>query len=91
MLSEIEELREGEPTAVRLVDAASLFETRPPPSEVILSALWLQYELLTEAVCDAAAAHDAVCVDVRPLFTFAEENTPASMQAVADALVAGPG
>jgi hypothetical protein len=39
-------------------------------------------------VCDAAAAHEAVCIDVRPLFTAAEEHTPASMEAVVDALVA---
>jgi hypothetical protein len=88
ILSEIDELREGEPIAVRLVNAASLVESSPPSSEALPSALWLQSELLTAAVCDAAAAHDAVCVDVRPLFTAAEENTPASMQAVADALVA---
>jgi hypothetical protein len=88
ILSEIDGLRDGEPTAVRLVNAASLFASPPPPSDVVGSGLWLEYELLTAAICEAAAAHDAVCVDVRPLFTSLEENTPASMQAVADALVA---
>jgi hypothetical protein len=88
MLAEIDELRDGKPTAVRLVTAAALIDSPPPPSEVLPSALWLQSELLAAAICDAAAAHDAICVDVRPLFTAAEENKPASMQATADALVA---
>jgi len=86
-LTEIDGLRAGEPTAVRLVNAA-MMQSPPPPGDVVASALWLVHELLTVAMCDAAAAHDAICVDVRSLFTSADENTPGSMQAVADALIA---
>ena len=52
------------------------------------------FSALTDAVCRNAKEHDAICVDVRPILNGAtldqkvDENTAASMQAVADALLA---
>jgi hypothetical protein len=54
----------------------------------------LIYKLLNDALCSNAAKHHAVCVDVRPILTGpsldqrVDENSPASMRAVADALLA---
>jgi hypothetical protein len=45
-------------------------------------------------MCGAAQAHDAVCVDVRPIVNGpsldqpGDENAPEVMQAIADALLA---
>ena len=47
----------------------------------------LIFDLLAGAMCDAAATHEAVCIDERPLIEFSEDS-PESMQAVADALAA---
>jgi hypothetical protein len=91
ILTEIEALRDGRSTAIRLVNAAepSAADLGVPPSELVEMGLPVIYEQLTVAVCDAAAAHNAVCVDVRPLISSAaEENTPESMRAVTDALIA---
>jgi hypothetical protein len=91
ILTEIEALRDGRPTAIRLVNAAvpTAADLGEPANEALETALPLIYEQLTVAVCDAAAAHHAVCIDVRPLISSAaEENTPESMRAVTDALVA---
>jgi hypothetical protein len=90
ILTEIETLRDGRPTAIRLVNAAepSAADLGVPADEAMDMGLPLIYEQLTVAMCDAAAAHNAVCVDVRPLIRGAtEENTPESMRAVTDALV----
>ena len=49
---------------------------------------------LRDATCAAAEEHDAICVDVGPILNGAtldrpvDENSRASMQAVADALLA---
>ena len=57
------------------------------------TAFALNFELLTEAVCETAEAHDARCVDVRPILNGpnldqpTDENSPENMQAIADALV----
>jgi hypothetical protein len=83
ILTEIETLRDGKPTAIRLVNAAN-----PPflPPEI--------FELLTIANCDAAEAHDAICIDVRPLILGpafdqpGDENSPETMRAITDALLA---
>ena len=98
-VTEIEELRAGQPTAIRLVNAANIFVSLPelvaelgyePDFAVTRGAL--AFELLTQAVCDAAAAHGAQCLDVRPILNGpdldqpTDENSRASMQAIADAL-----
>jgi hypothetical protein len=101
ILTEIDLLREGKPTAIRLVNAANLFVMVPdaiPEGAADDFATTgpggLVFELLTTAICDAADAHDAVCVDVRPIITGpnldqpGDENSPETMRAITDALVA---
>ena len=52
------------------------------------------FELLTDAMCDAAAADNAVCVEVRPILNgpsmdqAVDENSPDSMRSITDALIA---
>jgi hypothetical protein len=52
------------------------------------------FEALNAAECEAARTHQAVCVDVRPILNGptlnqpVDENSPESMQAVADGLLA---
>jgi hypothetical protein len=54
----------------------------------------LIFQQLYDAMCDAAMKHGAVCVDVRPLLNGptmdqpVDENSAASMRAIADALIA---
>jgi hypothetical protein len=99
-LDEIERLREGKPTAVRLVNAANILTSVPSiatelglDQEFASTAFALNFELLTEAVCETAAAHAAQCVDVRPILNGpnldepTDENSPENMQAIADALL----
>ena len=99
ILTEIDKLRAGLPTAVRIVSAANLFVSDPAigqglPKDFATTGGALLYKLLTEAVCEAAVKHHAVCIDVRPILNGptlvhpVDENSPASMQAVADALAA---
>jgi len=90
ILSEIETLRGGNPTAIRLVNGANPFVLYPednegmPPDFATTGGTFI-FDLLAGAMCDAAAAHDAVCIDARPLIEVSEDS-PESMQAVADAL-----
>jgi hypothetical protein len=98
-LREIETLRAGKPTAVRLVDAANAFLwdkslREGMPNNFAKSGGALIYKLLNDALCRNAAKHHAVCVDVRPIINGrsldqpGDENSPESMRAVADALLA---
>jgi hypothetical protein len=98
ILNEIDRLQGDRPTAIRLVTAANFFLSDPsatkglPPDAMEFGAKW--FEALNTAECDAARTHDAICVDVRPILNGptldqpVDENSPASMQAVADALLA---
>lgn len=99
ILDEIELLRGDEATAIRLVNAANPFVSEPAMSEGLeddfaTNAGAQMFGVLTDAVCRNAKEHDAICVDVRPILNGAtpdqpvDENSPASMQAVADALLA---
>jgi hypothetical protein len=98
ILDEIDRLRGTRPTAIRLVSAANFFvsdpsATRGLPADAMEFGAKL-FEALDTAECDAARNHDAVCVDVRPVLNGptldqpVDENSPESMQAVADALLA---
>jgi hypothetical protein len=96
ILDEIDLIRAGKPALVRLVNAANVFAmdkdlAAAVPKGFVSTGGELMFELLTQAQCDAAEAHRAVCVDVRPLITGpdgdGDENSDASMQAVADALI----
>ena len=99
ILTEIETLRAGKPTAIRLVDAANPFVSVPDmtvglPEGFATGNGALIFQQLYDAMCAAATKHGAVCVDVRPLLNGptmdqpVDENSAASMHAVADALIA---
>ena len=97
ILDEIDLIRAGRPALVRLVNAANVFAmdqelAAAVPKGFVSTGGELMFELLTRAQCEAAETHSAVCVDVRPLITGpggdGDENSDASMQAVADALIA---
>lgn len=96
VLDEVQLLREGRPTAIRLVNAANVFAMDPELASVVPKGFAstggeLIFELLTRAQCIAAKSHHADCVDVRPLITGLggdfNENSDASMKAVAAALM----
>ncbi len=99
ILDEIVALRAGRPTVIRLVNGANPFVSYPEMVEGMPEGFAtgngaLTVQLLTDAMCDAAEAHDAVCVDVRPLLNGpsmlepAQEESPEAIRAVADALIA---
>jgi hypothetical protein len=94
----IDDLRGGKPTVIRLVDASNGFLFDPsmraglePESATTRGALI--YQLLNDAMCDAAVQHHAVCMDIRAVLTgpkldqAADENSAASMGAIARALL----
>lgn len=87
ILTEIEELRAGRPTAIRLVNTANA--TGLPVFEDY-------FEALTQAICNTAEKHDVVCVDVRPVLNGpnfeqpVNDNSQEAMDAVA-ALLAETG
>jgi hypothetical protein len=96
VLDEIELLRDGKPTAIRLTNDANLTLASPdasfPADEV---AMWdVVFQRLTDAKCHAAVAHGAICVDVRPIINGptmdmpGDENAESSMQGIAEALMA---
>ena len=98
ILDEIDRFRGGRPTVIRLVSAANFFVSDPsatkglPPDAMTFGEKL--FKALNDAVCDTARAHNANCVDVRRVLngpTFdqrVDENSTASMKAVADALLA---
>ena len=99
ILTEIHALREGAPTAIRLVNATNPFLNYPEdneglPEDFPSTGGALIFDLLSAAMCDTAANHGAVCVDARPILNGpnidqpADEDSQDSMQAVADALIA---
>jgi len=99
ILDEVEGLRAGKPTAIRLVSAANPFVSEPSmaqglPKDFATTQGALIFKNLNDALCTNAARHDAVCVDVRPVLNGptldqpVDENSATSMRAVADALLA---
>ena len=99
MLEEIDELRAGEPTAVRLVTNSNEFLSDPGLIDYFGADFGLSggatiTALHHDALCAAAAEHGDVCVDLRPVLNGVsldqprDVNAQESMQAVADALVA---
>lgn len=94
----IEELRGQKPTVIRLVDSGSPFLADPSMAEGLgadfaTTTGLLIMTSLRDAMCDAAAAHHAVCVDVLPIINGprfdqpGSENSAKTMQEVADALL----
>jgi hypothetical protein len=99
ILTQIGKLRAGKPTAIRLVDAANGFVSDASliaglPAGFAKGNGALIFQLLNNAMCGAAKNHHAVCVDVRPILNGptmdqpVDEVSSASMQTVADALLA---
>jgi hypothetical protein len=99
-LDEVDRLRGGRPTAIRMVNAANPFISVPGmstelglPADFATTGGDALFAALTEANCDAAAAHGGQCVDVRPILNGpamdepTDENSPESHQAIADALI----
>ena len=96
ILDEIRQVRHDRPAVIRLVNAANGFAIDPalsqasPPGFATGNGA-LIFELLTQAQCSAARAYDAVCVDIRSKIQEpggdSNENSDASMQAVAQALM----
>ena len=98
VLDEIELLRAGKPTAIRFVNDSNLFLADPGlagvGSEEDIATMDLVFQALTDAMCGAAAAHGAACVDVRPIINGptmdepGDENADSTMQGITDALMA---
>ena len=100
ILNEIERLRGGRPTAIRLVNAANPFLNNPEmdkrlPKRFPSGPGAAMFEELKDAVCGAARSHEAVCIDVRPIINgppgahrYPQEDSARAMQGVADALLA---
>jgi lysophospholipase L1-like esterase len=99
MLAEIETLRDGRPTAIRLVTMANEFLT----DEGLIDVLGAEFgktsgvtitRMLRDMQCEVAAAQHAVCVDLGlalngpDLLVPMDVQTQAGMQAVADAILA---
>jgi hypothetical protein len=100
-VTEIEVLRAGRPTAIRLLSADNPFFSVPTfheefglPADFGASGGALTFELLTSAACDIAERHGGACIDVRPILNGPAMNevvdveTDANHQAVADAMLA---
>jgi GDSL-like Lipase/Acylhydrolase family len=92
ILREIQDLRAGRPTAIRLVNAANAF-TDPSLSAATARGMEAYFEALTDAMCDNAREMGALCVDVGPVLNGPEFEQPVndssqeSMDAVADLLL----
>jgi lysophospholipase L1-like esterase len=99
ILTEIDGLREGQPTAIRILTNANEFLSDPGLRATFgvdfgLTGGATITALHHDALCAAAERHAAVCVDLRPVLNGpdfsvpANVNSSASMQLVADALLA---
>lgn len=92
ILDEIATLRDGQPTAIRLVNAANAFMD-PSFSPEVARGFAAFFEALTQALCSNAEAHGALCVDVRPVLNGPDFEQPVNdssqeaMDAVAELLV----
>jgi len=99
ILQQIHAIRQGRPAAIRLVAADNFFISDPFLIDQFgmrfgrTTGAMIMQELAT-ATCQAADAYGAVCIDARKIINGpgmnkpADENSDASHQAVADALVA---
>ena len=99
ILDRIDQLRAGRPTAIRLVNAGNPFIKNPemdhglPPGFAAGPGAAI-FQALTDAVCRAAAAHHAICVDVRRIINgppgrthYPDEESTRAHQRVANALL----
>lgn len=99
ILTEIDALRSGQHTAIRLLTNSNEFLFDPGLIALFGQEFGLEggatiTALMHEVLCDVAAEHGARCVDLRPVLNGPnfdqpqDVNTQAAMQAVADALLA---
>lgn len=99
ILTEIETLRNGKPTAIRLVTNSNEAMSDPGLIEIFgpkdsSGAGAFITNLHHEILCEVATKHGAKCVDLRPVLNGPnfdkpqDVNTQEAMQAVADALLA---
>ncbi|HLC05834.1 MAG TPA: SGNH/GDSL hydrolase family protein [Anaerolineales bacterium] len=99
ILTEIEALRQGKPTAIRLVTNSNEALSDPGLIDLFgpefgLGGGAVITALHHDVLCEVAAKHGATCVDLRPVLNGPsfdkpqDVNTQEAMQAVADALVA---
>ena len=101
ILTEIQTLRDGQPTAIRLVNAANPWLSVPEMNEGLPDDFATTGgapppipDCPTASMCEAAEAHDAICIDVRPLINGSsldqagDENAPETMRAITDVLLA---
>ena len=92
ILDEVEDLRGTQPTAIRLVNSGDAF-IDPQFSAATLRGFAAFFEELTVALCNAAEAHDAVCIDVRAVLNGPDfeqplnDGTQEAMDAVAELLL----
>jgi hypothetical protein len=98
---EIEGLRAGRRTAIRLLSADNPFFSIPEfhenfglPTDFAGTGGILTFELLASAACNVAERHAAACIDVRPILNgptldqAVDVETDQNHQAVADAMLA---
>jgi len=99
ILTEIDALRDGKPTAIRLVTNSNEFLADPGLIDLFgpefgLAGGAVVTALHHDILCEVAAKHGATCVDLRPVLNGPtldkpqDVNTQEAMQAVADALLA---
>ena len=99
ILTEIEALRDGKPTAVRLITNSNEFLADPNliagfGRDFALGGGAAITALHHDALCEIAAKHHMLCVDMRPILNGPnwdkpqDVNTQDAMQAVVDALLA---
>ena len=75
ILDEIEDLRGARPTAIRLVNSADAF-IDPQFSAATLRGFDSILRGADRCACDAAEAHDVVCIDVRPVLNGPDFEQP---------------
>ncbi len=92
----VKDLRGDKPTAVRFVGISNDYLTDPVPKLILGGAENAQavFARFNDVSCAVAEEHDGLCVDLRPVLNGptedagADPNSPESMKAVADAIVA---
>jgi hypothetical protein len=80
ILSEIEELRAGQPTAIRLVSVPNEFND-PSFSPATRRGWEAAFEALAQAMCDNAKKHDVVCIDTRLVLNGPDFEQPPDVDA----------
>lgn len=80
ILSQIEELRAGQPTAIRLVSVPNEFND-PSLSPATRRGWEASFEALAQAMCDNAKKHDVVCIDTRPVLNGPDVEQPPNVDA----------